>query len=112
MVYKLFDKKCDSSIKNENYLNKELAEELQKPITRKLKQREVHSSFINSVWSADLPDMQLMRKFKKGLCFSLCVIDINSKYAWVIPLKYKKGIAITNDFLKILGESNRKPNKI
>ena len=56
--------------------------------------------------------MQLMRKFKKELCFSLCVIDINSKYAWVIPLKYKKGIAITNDFLKILGESNRKPNKI
>ena len=37
MVYKLFDKKCDSGIKNENYLNKELAEELQKPITRKLK---------------------------------------------------------------------------
>ena len=37
MVYKFFDKKCDSGIKNENYLNKELAEELQKPITRKLK---------------------------------------------------------------------------
>ena len=37
MVYKPFDKKCDSGIKNENYLNKELAEELQKPITRKLK---------------------------------------------------------------------------
>ena len=56
--------------------------------------------------------MQLMSKLKKGPCFSLCVIDINSKYAWVIPLKYKKGIAITNAFLKILDESNPKPNKI
>ena len=35
-----------------------------------------------------------------------------SKYAWVIPLKDKKGITITNTFQKILKESNRKPNKI
>ena len=56
--------------------------------------------------------MQLMSKLKKGPCFSLCVIDINSKYAWVVPLKYKRGIAITNAFLKILDESNPKPNKI
>ena len=35
-----------------------------------------------------------------------------SKYAWVIPLKEKRGITITNDFQKILKESNRKPNKL
>ena len=44
--------------------------------------------------------------------FLLCLIDIYSKYAWVVPLKYKKGFAITNAFRKILDESNRKPNKI
>ena len=34
------------------------------------------------------------------------------KYAWVIPLKDKKGISITNAFQNILDESNRKPIKI
>ena len=34
------------------------------------------------------------------------------RYAWVVPLKDKKGITITNTFQKNLKESNRKPNKI
>ena len=56
--------------------------------------------------------MQLISKLNKDLRFSLCVIDIYSKYAWVIPLKDKKMIIITNAFQKILTESNRNPNKI
>ena len=44
----------------------------------------------------------LISKFNKGLRFLLCVIDIFSKYAWVVPLKDKKGITITNAFQKIL----------
>ena len=56
--------------------------------------------------------MQLISKFNKGFRFLLCVIDIYSKYAWVIPLKDKKGVTITNAFQKMLKESNRKPNKI
>ena len=56
--------------------------------------------------------MQLINKFNKGIRFSLCVIDINSKYASVAPLKDKKGVAIVNAFQKILDDSKRKPNKI
>ena len=56
--------------------------------------------------------MQLINKFNKGIRFLLCVISIFSKYAWVILLKDKKGITITNAFQNILKESNRKPNKI
>ena len=56
--------------------------------------------------------MQLISKSNKGFRFLLCVIDIYSKYACVIPLKDKKEITITNAFQKILKESNRKPNKI
>ena len=41
----------------------------------------------------------------------MCVIDIFGKYAWVVPLKDKKGITITNAFQNILKESNRIPNK-
>ena len=42
----------------------------------------------------------------------MCATDIFSKYAWVVPLKDKKGISIVNAFQKILKESDRKPNKI
>ena len=55
--------------------------------------------------------MQLISKFSKGFRFLLCVIDIFSKYAWVVPLKDKKGISIVNAFQKVLKESERKPNK-
>ena len=56
--------------------------------------------------------MQLLSKYNKGIRFLLCVIDIFSKYAWVVPLKDKKGISIVKLFQIILKPSNRKPNKI
>ena len=56
--------------------------------------------------------MLLISKFNKGITFLLCVIDIYSKYAWVFPLKDKKGVTIVNAFQKILGDSKRKTNKI
>ena len=56
--------------------------------------------------------MQLISKYNKGFRFLLWVIDIFSKYTWVIPLKDKKGISIINAFQIILKESKRKPNKI
>ena len=42
----------------------------------------------------------------------MCVIDIFSKYTWVVPLKDKKGITITNALQKKFKEPNRKQNKI
>ena len=57
--------------------------------------------------------MQLLSKCNKGIRFLLCVIDIFSNYAWVVPLKDKKGISIVKPFQIILKQSNsRKPNKI
>ena len=80
-------------------------------IENSLKEKYNHI-LIDNIWGADLADMQLISKFNKGIRFLLCFIDIFSKYAWVIPLKDKKGITITNAFQKILKESNRKTNKI
>ena len=99
------------AIKNENISNKELAEELQKLIITKFNKRKVHSSFIDNIWGADLADIQLISTFNKRIPFLLCVNDIFSLNGWVIPLKDKKGITITNAFQKKLKESNRKPNK-
>ena len=56
--------------------------------------------------------MQLISKFNKGFRFLLCVIDIFSKYAWVVLLKDKKAISIVNAFQKILDKLECKPNKI
>ena len=55
--------------------------------------------------------MQLLSKYNKGIRFLLCVIDIFSKYAWVVPLKDKKGKSI-KAFQSILKQSNGKPSKI
>ena len=44
--------------------------------------------------------MQLLSKFNKEFRFLLCVIDIISKYAWVIPLKNKEGVSTVNAFQK------------
>ena len=52
----------------------------------------MYSTFKDNIWGADLADMQLISKFNKGFTFLLCVIDIFSKYAWVVPLNDKKGV--------------------
>ena len=60
----------------------------------------------------DLADTQSLSKKNKGIKYLLCAIDLFSKYAFVVPLKDKKGISIVNAFNKIIKQSNRKPNKI
>ena len=115
MVYKCFDKKSKGSGIAANTgleSSKQLAKELHKPIIRNFKKRTVYSGFKDNIWGADLADMQLISNFNKRFRFSLCVIDIFSKYAWVVPLKDKKGVSIVNAFQKILKESNKKPNKM
>ena len=56
--------------------------------------------------------MQLISKFSKGFRFLWCIIDIFSKYAWVVPLKDRAGVSVVVAFQKILDDSNRKPKKI
>ena len=82
MVWKFFD---SSGIEN-----KQLADELHKPIVKKVKRRKVYSSFKYNIWGVDLADMQLISKFNKGIKYLWCVIDLFSKYAWIVPLKNKK----------------------
>ena len=111
MVYKFFDKKSSGSGLANNNETIHLANELHKPIIKQINKRKVYYSFKDNMWDVDLADMQLLSKFK-GFRFLLCVIDIFSKYAWVIPVKDKKGISIVNAFQIKLKKSNRKPNKI
>ena len=110
MVYKIFDKKF-SEIGVDAEPNYQLANKLHKQIIKKFKRRKVSSSFRDNIWGVDLADMQSLSKYNKGIKYLLCAIDLFSKYAWVIPLKDKKGTSIVNAFQKIISKG-RKPNKI
>ena len=63
--------------------------------------KKVHSPFMGGEGGggSDLADGQLISKFNEGIHFLLCVIDVFSKYTWVIPLKDKKGITIINELI-------------
>ena len=70
----------------------------------------MYSSFRDNIWGVDSADMQSLSKYNEGIKYLLCAIDLFSKYAWVIPLKDKKGTSIVNAFQKIISKE-RKPNK-
>ena len=112
MVYKFFDSKVSGSGAKLIPENEQLANELHKPIIRKFEKRRVYSTFKDNIRGVDLADVQLLSKYNTGIRFLLCVIDIFSKYAWVVPLKDKKGISIAKAFQSISKQSNKKPNKI
>ena len=108
MVYKFFNERTKGSGVN----NLQLAEELHKPIVRNFKRRKVYSSFKDNIWGVDLAEMSLISRFNKGIKYLLHVVDLFSRYAWVIGLKNKKGDSIVEGFQSILKKSGRKPNKI
>ena len=126
MVYKFFDKKSIGSgfkkLKNMTKLTAEpsalarnsliLANEHHKPFIRKFNKRKVYLQFKDNIWGVDLAGMQSLSRKNKGIKYLLCAVDLCSKYAFVIPLKDKKGISIVNAFNIIIKQSNRKPNKI
>ena len=79
---------------------------------RKFKRRKVYARFKDNIWAADLTEMGSLSSKNKNVKYSLCVIDVFTKYAWIKPLKYKKDKTVLNAFIKIVNESNCKPTKV
>ena len=71
---------------------------MDKPVIKKFNKRKVYSQFKDNIWGVDLADTQSLSKKNKGIKYLLYAIDLFSKYAFVVPLKDKKGI---NTFNKI-----------
>ena len=63
---------------------------------------------IDEIWAADLVEMQQFSRWNKGYKYLLMVIDVFSKYGWIVPLKDKKGETVTKAFQNIFKEG-RKP---
>ena len=87
---------------------KKLADELHKPIKRNFTRRRVIVNHIDEIWCSDLVEMQQFSKWNKGYRYLLMVLDVFSKYGWIVPLKDKKGETVAEAFKKIFKEG-RKP---
>ena len=88
-------------------LNKILSEELHKAKRKSYTRRKIIVNHIDEIFAADLVEMQKFAKLNKGYRYLITCIDIFSKFAWVIPLKDKRGINTKNALEKIFNK--RKP---
>ena len=107
-------------------ITNELAEELYKPVTRKFQRTRVNVNAIDEIWAADLIencqkrrvnvnasdeiwaadliDMQAFSKDNNGIKYLPTVIDVFSKFVWIVPLQLKTGQKLSNEFSRILEE--------
>ena len=101
-----------SNKRAQNLLRKDLAYTLHRPRRRKgFPTLPIKVMSRDDQWQADLIETQNIAKENKGIRYLLTVIDILSKYAWVQPLKDKKGPTVVKAFDQILKEG-RKPLKL
>jgi len=87
-----------------------LAEELHRPVVKHFRKRRVVVNGVDEIWAADLIDMQAFAKSNSGIKYLLTVIDVFSKYGWIVPLKSKTGVEVAEAFNKVLKE--RRPGKL
>ena len=110
MVYKFFDKKIGS----DGNIYEVLAQEFHKPVNIIFKRRKVYARFNYCIWAADLAEMGSLSSKNWGVKYSLCVVDVFTKYDWVKPLSSKKAkrILLRDGFIGVVNESKRKQNKL
>ena len=89
-----------------------MAEELHKPVRHRFPKRRVYVKGLDEIWGADLIEMRPFAKYNNGVNYLLAVIDIFSKYAWLVPLENKKGESVADALQDIFKTSGRKPNKM
>lgn len=81
---------------------------LHKSVRRHVKKERILVNDIDHQWEADLVSLNGISKSNRDYKFLLTVIDVLSKYAWVVPMKDKTGESIIKAFQTVL-RSGRKP---
>ena len=81
--------------------SKQLANELHKPVRRRFDKRTVLAKQVDDIWTADLVDMSSFPRSNKGYKYLLTVIDVFSKYGWIVPLKTKIAKEVALAFRKL-----------
>ncbi|CAF0995993.1 unnamed protein product [Brachionus calyciflorus] len=100
--------------KLKNKLNNWLSEQepytLHRPIKKKFPREKVYSNGIDDLWQADLVDVSNISRENQGFKFLLTIIDVFSKFVWVIALKNKMSESILQALKSIF--KTRKPKKL
>ena len=78
---------------------------------KNFRKRRVVVNGVDEIWAADLIDMQSFAKCNGGIKYLLTVIDVFSKYGWIVPLKSKTGAEVAEAFNTIFKEG-RRPGKL
>ena len=78
-----------------------LASELHNSVRRRFDKRTVFAKQVDDIWTADLVDMLSFSRSNKGYTYLLTVIDVFSRYGWIIPLKTKTGKEVAQAFRKL-----------
>lgn len=92
------------------WLKQQRAYTLHKPLKKKFSRSPTVVAGIDHQWQADLSDMSALAQQNEGYRFLLCVIDVFSKYAWVLPLKNKTGDSLVDAFRRIF--QSRQPLRL
>ena len=87
----------------------QLADELHKPVRRRFQKRSVFAKQVDDMWTADLVDMSPYSRSNSGYKYLLTVIDVFSKYGWIVPLKSKPGKEVAMAFQKLFSSSSNTP---
>ena len=90
---------------------KNLIYSLHKPVQRRYTTNPTVANSIHHQWTADLADMKNLSRYNKGIKYLLTVVDVLSKYAWVVPMKDKTGAEQKRAFESIL-KKGRKPLRL
>ena len=111
-LYKLMRKKGHNVTRKDvkNWLAEQEAYNLHKPVRRRFVRRKIYAKGIDYLWQADLVDVSHLADYNDGNRYLLTVIDVFSKFAWVIPLKKKDSKAVMEAFETIFLQ--RKPLKL
>ena len=80
----------------------QLANELHKPVRRRFDKRTVFAKQVDDIWAADLVVVSPFSRSNKGCKYLLTVINVFSKYGWIVPLKTETGKEVAQAFRKLL----------
>ena len=77
--------------KLKSIMQKNLIYSLHKPVRVRYTRNPTVANSIDHQWAADLADMKNLSRYNRGVKYLLTVVDVLSKYAWVVPMKNKTG---------------------
>ena len=80
---------------------------LHKPLRVRYTRNPTVANSIDHQWAADLADIKNLSRYNKGVKYLLTVVDVLSKYAWVVPMKNKTGAEQKRAFESILKEGGK-----